>query len=394
MNTFHKIDPSARPVKVPPLKNSELFPTDNPLPKLSTAHEAMIDGSKARAYAEPQSARSIQELRSKNFDVGYDRTNYTTTTGASFSARRPDKSLVAVIDTDRLMRSSVAFDKTAGLGPYSKSLAKRRDAPACADAAPFDQRAKNFDLGHEKDGWMTTSRAMLSGPRGVKPLRCNPPECAELSNHGQYAPTWSTSYNQDYIKKTPIANNINNEDLRKTHWDPGHEKSDWPVHEAPQSVRREKIDTNLQSSNIVFRGDGAMYCSTTTREMLSHHSGADIRAKINAEGRADHISVGSDKTDYSTTAKEANRLAGTGKPAQSVASLYANREQGFATGGTWDRHKGSDCVDEKEYRPVEPTKRVDGRYYRSAHFDLEATSANKPRYTTTYYKDICEPTLE
>ena len=394
MNTYHKFDKTAIPPLAIKPKDSDVIAHDSELPRLSTAHAAMLESSQGpRGYDKPLSARLAADQRSKHFDTGYDSPNFSTTMGTSYSARGPTRR--PVVDTDVYKRSSVVFDKNAGLGPHEKSLTKRRGAPACPDSAPWDQRQKNFDVGYNGDSWTTTTGSMFTGRSGGRPEIAQPPPCAEFANHGPHAPKWSTLYKDDYQQRKPIDNTIDTLALQRTHWDQGYEPRQWPVHEPPPTVKPAQPTENQQKSNIVFRGDGTMRCSTTTRDMLGQFDPTiDARRQPSAEGRKDNIMVGSDNPRMISTAQAANRLAGTGKPAESCADLYKMRGVGFARGGAWDPLAGKDPIDEKRYKPVEPTKRVDGRWYRMSHFDLDATNANKPRYTTTYYKTICEPTLE
>jgi hypothetical protein len=89
-----------------------------------------------------------------------------------------------------------------------------------------------------------------------------------------------------------------------------------------------------------------------------------------------------------------NELAGTGVPAETCIDEHRIRGPAMGRGGDWDRFAGHEQVDINDARPVTQPKAVDGSWQRKTHFELEATAKNRGRYNTTYWKTICEPTLE
>lgn len=394
MNTYHSFDKSAIPKLALAPKDSDIIPNDAPLPKLSSAHAGMNEYAWKRADLERDVARqNYMNHHYKHFEFGDDRTNYESTFSGSYSARNQPKR--EIYDSLHLRKSSVDFDKKAGLGPHDKSLTKRKSAPEKPDAEYMDQRTKNFDIGYTGNDYATTTRQSYQPLSARRPPKAGAPPCAELANHGKYAPPWASNYSKDFVQREPIQNEIDINDLKRAHFDPGHEKNDWPVPEPPKTVRREKNTQNLHASNIVFKGDGGMVFNTTQKDTVGiYDKSQDGRQAPNPDCWADHQMVGADNVNYRSTAKDANNLAGTGKAAESAENLYKNRGVMFARGGDWDQFAGKDPVDLKKYKPVEPAQRVDGSYYRKAHFDLEATTNYKPRYSTTYYKTICKPSIE
>ncbi|OHS93074.1 hypothetical protein TRFO_12095 [Tritrichomonas foetus] len=394
MNTFHAHDKKDFAKIAPPPPGGQVIPRDHNIPKLSMAQLGMLETSRApRDLEASQSARSIaNEQRRLNVSFGFDNPNYSTTTASSYTARKPVEQPVSDGWKNRV---SIEFDKKAGLGPHEKSLTKRGWAPEKPDTKPVDQHIKNFDEGYDRLDYKTTTNISYQGNKCQPPPRAIAPPCSEFSNHGPFAGPWKTSYSLDFQKRAPIENTINKENLKKTSWDQGYDKVDWPKPEPPLTARRCPKGEDLHQSNVVFRGDGNMQFATTQNQMVGNFDkNTDARLPPSNEARIDHIFAGSDKTSYSTSAKDANRLAGTGKPAQPFYDYSRTRGACYARGGDWDRFAGKEMVDIKKYKYVPPTTRADGSYYRRSHFDLEATTNNKPRYTTTYYKTICKPALE
>lgn len=399
-NTFHPYDKKDFAKKEPPIPDSKFLPRDYPVPKLSMSQLEMEQtGSLPRdPYTSTQTARAIaKDQRVRHFYPGFDKTNYTTTTSTSYQKRKPVEQPVSDGFKNRV---SIQFDKNAGLGPHDKSLTKRRWAPPKPDAEPFDQHNKSFDTGYSKPDYMTTMRSSYTSDsryRNAAPPLAVPPPCAEFSNDGPYAPKWTTTHASEFTKKTPIPNEINIENLRKTNWDQGHDKAEWPTPEPPKTARRYPKAENQNASNQVFRGDGNMDFKTTTNEMIgSYDKDEALKARMppSNEARLDHMFVGSDAPNYTTSVDDMNRLAGKGGPAQVCEDYSRKRGPCYARGGDWDRFRGKELVDVKEYAPVEPAPKVDGSYYRRSHFDLDATNTTKPNYLTTYYETICKPTLE
>lgn len=398
MNTFHPYGKDHFAKKASKAPDSELFPRDNPVPKLSMAQLGMYEtGSLPRDKSSAQSARLIAlEQKANHINVGFDNSNtrFQTTTGQAYQT--PKRIEQPKIEGKR-DQVSIVFDKDAGYGPHEKSLTKRKWAPSKPDLIPLDQHNKSFDTGYTRNDYSTTMRASYTPNKSGRQPKAVPPPCAEFSNDGPYVPKWVTTHSVDFTKKTAEPNQIDTMALRKVHWDQGHDKFDWPVPEQPKTARIPVKGVNQQESNQVFRGDGNIEFKTTTRDMIgrfSREEGDAARLPQSNEARKDHMYVGSDKTNYLSAAKAANSLAGTGKPAQPYDDISKTRGVCYARGGDWDRFAGKKMVGVKKYRPVEPTQKVDGSYYRSSHFDLDATKNNKSNFSTTYYEMICKPTLE
>lgn len=399
-NTFHPFEKGDFAKKEPPIPDSQFLPRDYAVPKLSmTQLEMEATGSLPRdPYTATQTARAIaKDQRINHFNSGFDRTNYTTTTNASYQKRKPVEQPVSDGFKNRV---SIEFDKKAGLGPHEKSLTKRRWAPSKPDAEPLDQHNKNFDTGYNKPDYMTTTRASFTTDsrfRYAAPPAAQPPPCAEFSNDGPYAPTWTTTNATEFTRKKPVPNEIDVLSLRKTNWDQGHDKNEWPTPEPPKTARRYPKAENQNASNQVFRGDGQMEFNTTVGDMIgTYDKNEALKARLpqSNEARLDHMFVGSDAPNYTTSVKEMNKMAGKGGPAQICEDYSKKRGPCYARGGDWDRFKGKELIEDKEYSPVGPTPKVDGSYYRKSHFDLDATNTGKPKYLTTYYETICKPTLE
>ncbi|OHT02447.1 hypothetical protein TRFO_30449 [Tritrichomonas foetus] len=395
MNTYHAFDKvDIPPIAIPP-PNSEVIPRDYIPPVMSTAQEEMLHTSQIkRSPVDVQSARDMASYQKANhFSAGFDRPSYTTTTASSYSARGRIEPMKY---DNRNIGSHIEFDKIAGLGPHEKSLSKRRWAPPKPDSAVFDQNRTNFDFGYNKLDYSTTTQSSFYKDRLKPPPRADPPPCAEFSNHEPHVPKWRTHYQAEFKHRKPIPNEIDKTDLQKTHWDTGYDKPQWPVHEPPPTTRREKHSKNLQESNIVFKGDGTMQFNTTTGDMIGNYDKSLWKpVSSDNDSRRDNIYIGADRTNYQTTVQHANELAGTGKPADIIDDFSKHRPPAFAKGGNWDQFANTkDMVDIKRYKPVSPTVRQDGSYYKQTHFELEATKDFKPRYSTTYYRTICKPTLQ
>lgn len=398
MNTFHPFRREDFAKKEPPIPDSQFLPRDHAVPKLSMAQLGMSETSSLPRdpYTATQTARAIaKDQRSEHFPPGFDRSNYSTTTKSSYQKPEPIDQPVSDGFKNRV---SIQFDKNAGLGPHEKSLTKRRWAPPKPDAEPLDQHNKNFDTGYNKPDYMTTTRASYttdSRYRHAAPPLAQPPPCAEFSNDGPYAPKWTTTNSLQFTKKTPIPNEIDVANLRKTNWAQGYDKNEWPTPEPPKTARRYPKAENQNASNQVFRGDGNMEFKTTAGDMLTYNKEAAMGALMpqSNEARQDHINVGSDKPNYTTTFTDMNKLAGKGGPAEICEDYSIKRGPCYARGGDWDRYKGKELIEEKQHRPVEPTAKVDGSYYRRSHFDLDSANP-KPSYLTTYYETICRPALE
>jgi hypothetical protein len=126
----------------------------------------------------------------------------------------------------------------------------------------------------------------------------------------------------------------------------------------------------------------------------AHDKTIDGRGEPTADARASHLFMGGDDRDFSTTAADANRLAGTGRPADAAQDLHKLRGLPIARGDSWSPFSPAKTdVDEKPPVDYPRTEKIDGTYFKNSHFDLEATAANKGRYETTYFEEICRPTI-
>lgn len=394
MNTYHRFDQKDVPkvAKAPP--DSAIFPRDRVVPMISTAQEEMINTARGRRSEEDvQSARAMANYnKNSHYRVGYDKVDYNTTAGSSYSARgrggQPKYN-------NPNLGTHIEFDKTAGPGPNAKMRSKRKWAPSKPDAPSIDHTRTNFDTGYSASDYSTTTQSGFCKTSYRPPPRAPAPAPSEFSSDAPYIPKWRTHYAEEFQHRKPIPNSINTEELRKVHWEQGYEKPSWPVHEPPVTPRRTIVSTNQNQSNIVFKGDGSMKLSTTTGDMSkSYNSSSFRRSSSYNPSRGDNIYVGSDRTDYLSTAQSATRYPYAGKPAKITDDSNKGRDCCFGCGGDWSPYSRKEMLDIKENRYVPPTVRENGAYYKQSHFDLEATSKNKSRYSTTYYKTICKPTLQ
>jgi hypothetical protein len=355
----------------------------------------------ASANRPPYDNRDAKErtadARTAHFFFGDDRPNYQTNYSMNFGQRRTDRPRFAA--NLGLQKSSIQFDRDAGLGPNAKRLAKKDTFPKVADAPPPDVYTRHFDIGYAPLDYTTTTVVGLQGgceaQRG-REAALKAPACAPIADDGDAAGPWKTVYSTDFQKRARVPNAIDEADLRGTHFDPGHDPNDWRRNEmavAEGLPAREFID--LQASNPVFRGDGGMRWDTTTADMIGvHDKTLDGRGEQVGDARASHLFVGGDDRDFSTTAQDANRMAGTGKPAAPGQDLHKLRGVAFARGGSWDQFAVAKTdVDEKTPEQYAQTVTFDGSYFKRSHFDLEATAANRGRYETTYFEETCRPTL-
>jgi hypothetical protein len=372
--------------------DSDIIPHDLDHPPISTTHASLLESAGLSAYDFHSARVHAAHQRQKHFDFGNEKPNYTTTTTSSYSARSPVDQVV--IDPHLQRGVSISFDKDAGLGPHNKSLTKRRLLPAIADAPPLNHRANHFDVGHAPSDFETTSSAAYKHPHGCKTERASAPGCSQLSDHGESVPKWETAYRDQFQQRPPIENSIDRDALRKAHFDVGYAPSEWPTPApAPQSARVPP-SVNLQISNQVFAGDGERRFDTTNRDILKP---PDLSQggppPLCDAARRDTIYLGCEPVRTSTTSRDANALAGTGRPAMLAVDNSKLRGPAFARGGDWDRHARWDLVDEKPHLGVEQPTPVDAKWQSRANFEFDPTGQNKGTYETTYYKTICEPRL-
>jgi hypothetical protein len=202
-------------------------------------------------------------------------------------------------------------------------------------------------------------------------------------------------YSRDYDGRRAPPNRIDTEELKKTHFDLGHEEADWNKKTYATSERKPtKEFIDLQQSNAVFQGDGMRRHNTSYTETVGiHDHSVDGRGIPNSDARADHMNLGTDQAPYVTTYNSANALAGKGRPAEQSTDLHLMRGGNFARGGIWDPYVVEDQVSLKPYRPVEQLPLADTRFQVATHFDLEATAKRKSRFKTEYFEKICRPTI-
>lgn len=393
-NYFKKLDLSDRPQTAQPMPESKLFQYDFPTP-LSTTQAANNEVvGKTPKYDNTDARRRITENTAAHFVLGSDGSNYETDYQHHFKNFRGEKP--STVD-NRLQKSSITFDKDAGYGPHTRSLSKREKFPGKPDIEKPNHLKVNYDIGYAKTPYVTTNQDFARDPRYFhREAPVKAPQCAQLSDHGEYAPKWTTTYNHDYDGRRRIPNDIDREDLKKTHWDQGHDPSDWRRKKyATTNMKPKKEFIDLQNSNVVFKGDGTMTFHTTQNDLVGvYDRNGECRCTDDiTDSRADHLYLGGDRNNYDTTAKDANRLAGTGRPAQMCDDLHLKKGVGFARGGTYDPLATDDNVSEKPYKRFDQPKGMDGSYFTRTHFDLDATRNHNSQYETTYFETICRPKI-
>jgi hypothetical protein len=388
-------DPNAVPPKAPPLGPSDIFPHDYD-ERLATISQLAMEEAVANrpAYDNRDAKERVADARRAHFFMGEDtpvfETNYTRYFGPKKTVRPPPADL-------GLQKSSIEFDADAGLGPNTMRLREKRTFPQIADAPVPNHLKANFDLGHDRLNYRTTTADGLRdgryGAKRVNPARA--PACAELATHGDAAGKWETHYHSDFQKRPAIANPIDVNDLRGTHFDIGHAPTDYspkPVAVSTGMPPRETMD--LQTSNPVFRGDQQMRWRTTSADLIGVYDKSKDGRGTPITNRRDDVFIGGDKPEFTTTAADANRLAGTGKPAAMCQDLHLLKGPGFGRGGTWDTFAETPGgPDEKVPMGYPKTEKIDGTYFKESHFDLEATEAHKGLWETTYFEEICRPKI-
>lgn len=378
---------------IPP---SDIIPHDDGGPMETVEHTCLKTALQNRpVYDNTEVIERGKDARSAHFMFGGDKPEYRTNYATDYTGRRGE----APATVEGQGRSSIVFDKDAGVGPHTKAMQKREQFPSMPDADKRDMHNKNFDFGYARPAYETTTEAGLrmgaTGFGGKREL-CKAPPCAELSNHGDAAGKWQTFYETDYQRRNPIPNEIDDAALRRTHWDVGHDKNDWRRDEMAVSKgipKREYED--MQKSNQVFRGDGGMTFHTTSNDMIGNFDKSiDGRGQL-CDGRKVHMFLGGDKPDWQTTAKEANRFAGQGRPAEPSEDLYKKKGASFAKGGQWGELVDSPTdPEEKRVTGFGRPEKVDGSWFRETHFDLDAAGAKRGgMYETTYFEEICRPKI-
>lgn len=394
-NYFKKFDESAVPPKAEPLPNSDIFPHDVQ-PIESTAQSAMKEANDNRPpYDNREAKERVTDARNAHFFFGDNSGQYQTNYSTNF-IKRPISRPPPV--DNKLYRSSVEFDPVAGIGPHTKDREKKGEFPQIGDAPKPNHLRINFDVGYSKLDYQTTTKSQLQARRQSKPESFKAPPCAEISDHGAAAGPWQTTYSTDFEPdRKPVPNQVDINDLRGTHFDIGHDKTNWTREEMAVAKTKPKHETiDLQISNPVFRGDGDMRWQTTSNDLIGNFDKSkDGRGVDHLDARADHLFLGGEKVDYGTSAQAANRCAGQGKPAQKVQDLHLLKGVGFARGGAWDQFATDPLGDADEKDPIgQPeTFKVDSKYFTQTHFALDATKNSKCRYKTTYFEEICKPKI-
>jgi hypothetical protein len=392
----YRWDPNAVPPKATPLAPSDIFPHDGDERLATVSQLAMEEASANRPTYDNRDAKDrVAYARRAHFFFGDDLPKYETNYTRNFG---PKPLNPPAPFNPKLQSSSIEFDRDAGAGPNTLRLRERGTFPVVGDAPPPNVRGSNFDVGYDPCAYRTTTAdGLINGIAGAKgrvqPARA--PECAEFATHGPAAGKWETRYNSDFQDRPPEANPIDAADLRRTHFELGNAETDYSrpaVAVAQGAPHHEFID--LQASNPVFRGDQHMRFETTMGDLVGVYDKSQDGRGEQIDNSGDHVFLGGDKPGFSTTAAEANRLAGTGKPAQMAQDLHLLKGVAFARGGTWDRFAGA-AVDVDEKAPVEHPKidKIDPKYYRQSHFDLEATGPSRGLYETTYFEEICRPKI-
>lgn len=393
-NFFKKFD-AKYPERAKPIPESQLFAYNFPIPN-STQQDANNEVvGKTPKYDNATAKERTADNRGAHFSLGSDGSTYETDYQRNFRdyhAKRPAPS------DNNLQKSSIQFDKDAGYGPHTRSTWKKHPVPEKPDAERPNHLKVNYDLGYSNTPYLTTNQAYATDPRYFK--RTDPvkaPKCANFADHGPYAQKWNSIYKQDYDRKRKDPNDIDVEELKRTHWDPGHDNNDWRRKKfATTNEKPKKEFIDLQRSNVVFKGDGSMTFNTTQNDLVGVYdrNGESRWSEDITDARADHLFLGGEGTNYESTAKAANKLAGTGKPAEMSEDLHHKKGAAFAKGGTYDRWATDPDVSEKRYKGVKQPKKVDGSYFTQTHFDLDATSNNKSRFKTTYFETICRPKIQ
>ncbi|EAX93669.1 hypothetical protein TVAG_092040 [Trichomonas vaginalis G3] len=395
--TYKRFDRSDVPKRADPLPCSDIIKGDEPIPE-STCHAALKEANEGRPpYDNAEAKARKAEGVSSHFYFGSDPKSFDTTYNNDFIERPIEKPPTYNLE---LQKSHVEFDKSAGLGPHQKARSNQKakqNYPQVADAKIMDMNKANFDIGYDKPNYQTTMGSSLYKPSKLagRPETFKAPPCAVLSDHGDAGNSsmWKSNYTTDFTNRQPIPNPIDKAQLRDTHFDPGHEKNEWPDrNKKVETVRPERLTVNLQESNIVFKGDGQGRYQTTSSDLIGNYDRTkDGRGKF-VDARDDHLFLGQDNPDYSTTAKDFNKLAGTGKPAEKGVDLHHLRGVGFATGGTFDPYYEEKADQKKEVR-YGPTVKVDPTYFTSSHFELNSTGAQGNDWGTTYFEEICRPKI-
>ena len=392
-NSFKRHD-IRHPEKAKSPPDATIFEDKFPIPE-STQQAANGQTRGMTPQYENLSRKAAMEYSKANFVLGNDPRDFETDYNFHYRNYNNGRPMTS---NDILKNSSIQFDRDAGYGPHTRQMSKRPKFPDKPDMDKPNLSKVNFDVGYEKGPNITTNQAYAINSSHFKrqePARC--PDCAVLADHGPYAGKWGTTYKQDYDGRYGPPNEIDVMELKRSHWDQGHDEPDWSRRTQATTNTRPKIASmDTHASNVVFKGDGTMTFSTTQNDMIGKFDPKD-GSRVDddfSDTRRDHLFLGADPQDYVSEAKAMNKYAGTGSPAQMAEDLHKKKSCSFARGGIYDRFATKDDVSEKKYKRVEQPDRIDGAYYRQTHFDLDATAKNKPRYKTTYFETICRPKIQ
>lgn len=389
-------DSGAIPKRVEPMPESDFMPREGSSPCATVAHLAMEEAVNNRPpYDNTLAKERVDYARKSHFFFGDNAGRYETNYSTNF--KRFPKCQPSVMNPE-LQKSHICFDKKAGLGPHARQLAKKGTFPEIADPEKPEVLKKHFDVGYEKLNYSTTMEDGLKNGRrgGPRPESFKAHGCAQLSDHGAQSKDWETTNRADFRSLEAIPNKIDQNDLRKTHWDTGHDPNNWQRNTFATAKGKPKLETiDLQSSNTVFKGDGTMTFNTTAGDLLGKFN-CNEKAHFDKAGGAygDHLFLGGDNFDYLTTSQEANKMAGKGRPASMMTNLHLMKGTGFARGGAWDQYAEAPTdPDEKIKNAYYRPKKYDARWFHQSHFDLDSTDQRKGRYETTYFEEICRPKI-
>jgi hypothetical protein len=361
----------------------------------TVSHLAMEEASANRPpYDNSEAKERESDGHRAHFFFGDEAPHYETNYTRHFGPKPPSRPPQADLS---LQKSSIGFDADAGLGPNTLRLRQREQYPSVPDAHPPDVRSTNFDTGYDPTTYVSTAQdALQNGRTGA--LRTQPsgaPVCAEFATHGDAAPKWQTTHETDFQDRPPVPNSINESDLRETHFELGFDRTEYdrpPMAVAHGIPHQETID--LQTSNPVFRGDQQMRFQTTSSDLVGvYDKSADGRGR-QVDNSSQRLFIGGDRLDYSTTARDANRMAGRGRPASRSVDLHLIKSGGFARGGRWDTFAVAKTdVDQNVPMGYPKRQRLDPSYFKQTHFNIDATESDAATYETTYFEEICRPKI-
>ncbi|KAH0789385.1 hypothetical protein GPJ56_006662 [Histomonas meleagridis] len=393
--TFHTFPETSMTKPAEPIPSSKIITSDTdttiPLTTQQEANNQIIHNRPT--YDNAEAKRRIADARRSHF-INDEPIDYHTQYQTDFHPF--DKNYKPSVIDNQLLKSSIVFSTPKQYGPHPNHH-KKEKVPSIGDAPKPDHLKINFDIGYSKPSYETTYNTSHPQTKNfTRPETVKAPPCAPFPDYGSTPRDWISDYSERFVAHPDCRNIIDKNDLKSTHWDVGHDPTDYHRPElsvATTKPRKEFID--LQQSSEVFKGDGTMSFHTTQNDLTgvydrtqSCRCDADV-----IDARSDHLFFGGEKTDYTTEVKESQKLAGKGKPAKPSENLHLMKSTGFARGGNWDTFYGDDPVSEKRYKREKPAQKIDGKYFMATHFDLDATDNRKSCYETTYFEDICKPKI-